>query len=307
MKKWIAGISVASLVALAGCGGGDDGGTESAGEITVGGKNFTEQFVLATITSIYLEENGYEVDEATNMGSEVVREALVNAQVDLYWEYTGTALVNYLGEDPVSDGDEAYNRVKELDSEQNGIAWLDMAEVDNTYTLMMRQDHAEELGIESISDLADYVNENPDELSFASNAEFATRSDGLPGAQEEYGFEFGSSNVNRMDAGLTYQALRDGDVSVSMGFSTDSRIVAFDLISLEDDKGFFPAYNAAVSVREEVLEEYPELEELLQPLAEKLDTETMTQLNYEVDIEQRNESEVAREWLVENDLIDEEE
>ncbi|TMW70424.1 glycine betaine ABC transporter substrate-binding protein [Alteribacter natronophilus] len=306
MKKMTAGLSILSLMALAACGGGGDGGEESAGDLVVGGKNFTEQFVLATITSIYLQENGYNVEEATNMGSEVVRDALVNEQVDLYWEYTGTALVNYLGEDPVSDGDEAFDLVKELDYEQNGITWLDRAEVDNTYTLMMRQEAADEMGIESISDLADYVNANPGELSFASNAEFASRSDGLPGAEEAYGFEFGSGNVNRMDSGLTYQALRDGNVDVSMGFSTDSRIVAFDLVNLEDDKGFFPAYNAAISIRDEILEEHPELEELLAPLAQNLDTQTMTELNYEVDIEQRNESEVAREWLAEHGLIDEE-
>ncbi|PYZ99023.1 glycine/betaine ABC transporter substrate-binding protein [Alteribacter lacisalsi] len=305
MKKMTFALSAAALAALTACGGNGDGAAEdSLGQITVGGKNFTEQFVLAKITSIYLEENGYEVEEATNMGSEVVREALVNNQIDLYWEYTGTALVNYLGQEPLAEQEEAYDIVKEMDLEENGIVWMDMADLNNTYTLMMREDHAEELGLESVSDMADYVNDNPGELNFASDAEFATRGDGLPGAEEYYDFSFGSDNVSRMDAGLTYQALRDGDVSVAMGFSTDSRIVNFDLKNLEDDQGFFPAYNAAISAREEVLEEYPELEELLEPLAEALDTDTMTELNYEVDVEQRSETEVAREWLEENGLLD---
>ncbi|TMW70425.1 ABC transporter substrate-binding protein [Alteribacter natronophilus] len=304
MKKTAMVLSTAALVGLTACGGnGDSAAEDSKGLINVGGKNFTEQFVLAKITSIYLEENGYEVEESTNMGSEVVRDALVNDQIDLYWEYTGTALVNYLGEEPLAEEEEAYDIVKEMDLEENGIVWLDMADLNNTYTLMMREDDAEEKGIGSVSDLADYVNDNPGELNFASDAEFATRSDGLPGAEEAYGFSFGSDNVNRMDAGLTYQALRDGDVSVAMGFSTDSRIVNFDLVNLEDDQSFFPAYNAAISVRDEVLDEHPELEELLAPLAEVIDTETMTELNYEVDVEQRNETEVAREFLEENELI----
>ncbi|WP_096439879.1 glycine betaine ABC transporter substrate-binding protein [Alteribacter populi] len=307
MKKMMTALSATALLALAACGNGEsEAGSDSKGDIVVGGKNFTEQYVLAKITSIYLQENGYNVEEAVNMGSEVVREALENEQVDLYWEYTGTALVNYLGQEPLSEDEEAYEVVKDMDLEENQIVWLDMADVNNTYTLMMRQEDSDKMGIHSMTDLASFINENPDELTFASDAEFATRSDGLPGAEEHYGFEFGSNNVNRMDAGLTYQALRDGDVAVSMGFATDSRIKGFDLLNLEDDEDFFPAYNGAVTVREEILEEHPELEELLQPLAKSIDTETMTEMNYQVDIEQRNESEVAREWLVENGLINKE-
>lgn len=305
MKKILtATVLGAAALTLAACGG-DDASGETKGELTVGGKNFTEQFVLAKITSLYLEENGYTVDEATNMGSEVLRQALESSQVDLYWEYTGTGLVNYLGQDPVASSEEAYNIVKETDAEENAIEWLDMANLNNTYTLMMQQEAADDLGISSVSDLAEYVNSNPGELTFASNAEFASRADGLAGVEETYGFEFGDANIVRMDSGLTYQALNDAQVEVAMGFSTDSRILGFDLLALEDDLGFFPAYNAAVTVRSEVLEEHGELEELLAPLAELLDTETMSELNYLVDIEQQNESEVAKEWLVENGLIEE--
>ena len=306
MKKLLLIMVTAMLVALlAACGGESDASSDSKGKLTVGGKNFTEQFILAKITSLYLEEQGYEIDEATNMGSEVLRQALESSQVDLYWEYTGTGLVNYLGQDPVASSEEAYDIVKEMDYNENEINWLDMANLNNTYTLMMKEETANQLGITSVSELAEYVSANPGEITFASDAEFAIRPDGLPGVESMYGFEFGSSNVVRMDAGLTYQALNDGQVDVAMGFSTDSRILGFNLYNLEDDLGFFPAYNAAVTVRGDILKAHPELEELLAPLAELMDTETMTQLNYLVDIEQKNETEVATQWLVENGLIEE--
>lgn len=305
-KRLLLMFTALVLMFVTACGGNDDtaASEESKGKIEVGGKNFTEQFLLAKITSIYLTEQGYEVEENTNMGSEVIRQALENEQIDFYWEYTGTGLVTYLDQEPVASSQEAYDLVKEQDADANNIHWLDMANLNNTYTLMIKEETAEELNLYSLNDLADYVNANPGELEFASDAEFATRTDGLPGVEEKYGFEFGSENVIRMDAGLTYQALNEGQVDVAMGFSTDSRIKGFDLLSLDDDLGFFPAYNAAVTIRESVLEEHPDLEELLKPLAEGLDTETMTGLNYLVDIEQQSETEVARDWLKKNGLIE---
>ena len=282
----------------------DSSASASDKKLIVGAKNFTEQFVLSKILAIYLKENGYEVEEKNNMASQVVRQALENKQVDLYWEYTGTSLVNYNKLDPISDSVAAYEKVKEVDKE-NGLVWLDQSAVNNTYTLMMKEDQAKELGIESISDLADYINENPGELTLGTDAEFATRPDGIKGVEKTYGFKFGSSNLKKMDVGLFYQALRDGQVDVATGFSTDSRIKAFKLVNLEDDKSFFPAYNAGITVHEKTFEKYPELEELLKPLAEKITTETMTDLNYQVDIEEKSETEVARKWLTDNGLIEE--
>ncbi len=305
MKKLLLIMVTAMLVVMLAACGGDTDASDSKGELTIGGKNFTEQFILAKITSLYLEEHGYLVEEATNMGSEVLRQALESSQVDLYWEYTGTGLVNYLGQDPVASSQEAYEIVKDIDRNENDIRWLDMANLNNTYTLMMREGTASQLGITSVSKLAEYVNANSGELTFAANAEFVARPDGLPGVEEMYDFEFGGSNVVRMDSGLTYQALNDGQIDVAMGFSTDSRILGFNLLNLEDDLGFFPAYNAAVTIRGDVIEVHPELEELLAPLAQLINTETMTQLNYLVDIEQKNETEVAIQWLSENGLIEE--
>lgn len=310
MKRILLGILMCSIVfSLVACSGSNntssDKGTaateESKGKITIGGKDFTEQLLLSKITSIYLKENGYDVEEASNMGSTVVRSALENGQVDLYWEYTGTALVVYQKHEVESDPDKTYQIVKDTD-EANGLVWLDKADINNTYALLMRKEIADELGIKTISDLANHINKVDDSLKFASNAEFYAREDGIKGLEKKYGFKFPTKNVTRMDSGLLYNALNESQVDVSVGFATDGRIKGFDLIALEDDQLFFPAYNAAPVIREQVVND--EISELLNKLAAKLDTETMMSLNYSVDVEHNEIAEVAREWLVEEGFVE---
>ena len=273
-------------------------------EVTVGGKNFTEQYILSEMTAFLLVEEGFKVNQMNNLGSSVVRSALENGQVDLMWEYTGTALITYMGEESIADPEAAFQKVKELDSE-NGIHWMNMSEVNNTYALAMTSERSEELGIESISDLADYINDNPGELSMAADAEFANRSDGLPGVEETYGFEFGSGQVNQMDIGLTQRSLDNGQVDVSVAFETDATIRSYDLVVLEDDEQFFPPYRAAVSINQEVLDEYPEIEEITARLANSLNSDIMRELNYYVDVEGQSVSVVAYDWLVENGFLEE--
>lgn len=274
-------------------------------EVTVGGKNFTEQYILSEMTAFLLVEEGFKVNQMNNLGSSVVRSALVNGQVDMMWEYTGTALITYMGEESIADPEAAFQKVKEIDSD-NGIHWMNMSEVNNTYALVMRSEQASELGIASISDLADYINENPGELSMASDAEFANRSDGLPGVEETYGFEFGSGQVNQMDLGLTQRSLNNEQVDVSVAFETDATIRSYDLVVLEDDEQFFPPYRAAVTINEDVYEEYPEIEEITSRLAENLNSDIMRELNYLVDVEGQSVSVVAFDWLVENGFLEEE-
>lgn len=299
MKKMILLLSALLLLTvMSACGNGSDK------EITVGAKNFTEQFLFAKMTTLILEENGFQVDEKSNMGSSALRKALENKQVDLTWDYTGTGLVTYLGEDPIADKQEAFETVAKIDKEENGIIWKNVADANNTYTLIMRQEQADELGIESISDLANYMNENGNPLTMATDAEFGNRKDGLPGVQETYGFEFPPENVKQMAIGLNYDALKNKEVDVSVGFATDARIKAFNFVNLEDDKGFFPAYNSAVAMTEETYEKYPEIEELLKPLAESLDDEALRELNYEVDINEKSVTDVAENYLKENGLLE---
>ncbi len=274
-------------------------------EVTVGGKNFTEQYLLSEMTAFLLVEEGFKVNQMNNLGSSVVRSALINGQVDMMWEYTGTALITYMGEESISDPEKAFERVKELDSENN-IHWMNMSEVNNTYALAMTSERSEELGITSISELADYINDNPGELTMAADAEFANRSDGLPGVEETYGFSFGTGQVKQMDLGLTQRSLDNEQVDVSVAFETDATIRSYDLVVLEDDERFFPPYRIAVTINEEVFEEYPEIEEITARLADRLDSNIMRELNYLVDIEGQSVSVVAYDWLVENGLLEEE-
>ncbi len=286
-------------VSLSACGGkGDD-------TIKIGSKEFTEQLLLGKITVIALEDAGFQVEDKTGVaGSDKVRLALENGDFSMYWEYTGTAWLSQLQhDDPITDPQEAYEKVRDEDA-NNGLTWLQYAPLNNTYTLMMRRADSEELGIKTISDLAEYVNSNPGELRVAIDHEFSIRPDGYPGVQEHYGFTQSEDEIKIMDLGIMYKTLKEGQVDVAMGFATDGRIPAYDLVNLEDDKAFFPVYNAAPVVRSEVLESNPEIEGILQKIAVLLDTEAMMKLNYEVDINEREPEEVAREWLQSEGLIE---
>lgn len=303
MKKMITLALTMLVLVLAAC---SSGGSEDK-SVTVGAKNFTEQFLLAKMTTLVLEDNGYTVDEKSNLGSTALRQALENNQVDLTWDYTGTGLVTYMSEDPIADKQEAFDTVKQLDEERNDIIWTNLSDVNNTYSVVMTQEKSDELGIKSIAELAEYVNNNPGELTFGTDAEFGNRDDGLPGLQDSYEFEFGDENISEMTYGLQYEALYNGEVDVAMGFSTDSRIREYNLVNLEDPKSFFPSYNAAVAMTLETYENHPEIEELLKPMAEALDSEVMTELNYQVDVEERSVDDVAEEYLTENGLLGSEE
>ncbi len=273
----------------------------AADSIVVGGKNFTEQQIMAEMTTQLLEAEGWDVDTRAGMGSAVLRKAQENGQIDVYWEYTGTSLITYNKIEDRMTQQETYDTVKKLDAEK-GLVWLEPSEANNTYSLAMRQDDAEEKDITTLSDLADTVNDG-ETLTFASNAEFAARPDGLKPMQETYGFEFGRANVKRMDTGLTYQALRDEQVDVALVFATDGRIPAFNFLVLEDDKHFFPAYALTPVVREEVLENNPKLADVLNSLSAVLDDDAMARLNASVDVDKTAIRDAAKQFLEESDLI----
>lgn len=162
-KKWIGmAIMISLALILSSCS------SIGVGEkrISVGGKNFTEQYLLSEMTAFLLEEEGFKVKQMNNLGSTVVRKALENNQVDLMWEYTGTALITYMKQDPIADPDKTFEKIKDLDA-KNDIHWMNMSKVNNTYALAMTKEKAEELDIHSISDLGEYINDHPDELTIA--------------------------------------------------------------------------------------------------------------------------------------------
>jgi len=273
----------------------------TAQSITVGGKNFTEQLLLAEMTTQLLEAKGYDVDKRDGLGSMVLRKAQENGQIDVYWEYTGTSLVVYNKVEERLSPEETYKRVKDLDAEK-GLVWLNPSDANNTYALAMNKDEAKAMGIETIDDLKAKLEEGK-ELSFAVNAEFPRRDDGLIGLQKEYDFRYPRPLLKSMESGLTYQALKEERVEVALVFATDGRIAAFDFVTLNDNRNFFPNYALTPVIREETLKANPELEDILNSLSAKLSDEVMRRLNAAVDVEKKTIETVAENFLQEQGLI----
>ncbi len=279
--------------------------TAAEKKLVIGAKNFTEQRILGELMIQLLGKAGFSCDDKTGLGGTlVVRKALENRQIDMYMEYTGTALVTMLKEkEVITDPKACYEKVKKLDLERNSLVWLPYLPFNNTYCLMMREDDAKKLGIKTLSDLSKYVQENPKAIIFGTNEEFYARPDGYKPLQKEYGFKFPEDKIVKMAPGLLYKALTDGQVQVAMGFATDGRIKGFNLRVLEDDKKFFPVYNPAPVVHKETAEKYPEMAEIFGGLRQKLDTQAMTDLNYQVDGEHKAVKEVVSDWLKKAGLI----
>ena len=291
-------LSIAAAGLLLGVGGVT---AAAAQNIVVGGKNFTEQQIMASMTAQLLKAKGFNPEVKAGMGSAVLRQAQENGQIDVYWEYTGTSLITYNKiNDRMSPAD-TYAKVKELDAAK-GLVWLNPSKANNTYSLAMNQDDAKKQGIVTISDLAKKVKDGA-KLTFASNAEFYARPDGLKPLEQMYGFEFARDNVKRMDTGLVYQALKEKQVDVGLVFATDGRIPAFNFVVLRDDKGYFPAYALTPVVRKQVLDANPKLADLLNGLSAKLDDATMARLNASVDVDKKTVEEVALGFLKQQGLV----
>lgn len=295
-KMLAAGAGIALALTACGDGGsGGDGVGELAGaEFTVGSKEFTESDVLAQITMVALENEGATVQDQTGIsGSATVRQALEREEIDMYWDYTGTGWVNILGHTTEDVPEDLYAAVAEEDAE-NGIAWLEPAPFENTYRIATPRAFAEENSLTTTSDVAALAQSNPDQARICAASEFIQRDDGLPGLQETYGFEF--SEVVELDLNLVYSQLGDrcefGEV-----FSTDARIIANDLVVLEDDQDFFVPYQGAMTLRQETLDEFPVIADIMAPISEALTDETITELNGKVDNDGEVPRTVAEEWL----------
>ena len=287
---------------LSGCGGG--GGSSGGVEvIKVGSKDFSEQLILAQLAIQILEANGLKVEDRSNVsGSDTCRKALETGEFGMYWEYTGTAWMMLLQNEPFAGTPQAmYERLKEIDAENN-LVWLEYAPFNNTYALAMPEARAKELGITSFTELGAYIKANPGELVLACDHEFTARPDGLPGLVETYGHDFGN-NISIMEMGIVFRTLRDGLADVAMVHSTDGRNIQYNLTLLDDDKNFFPIYNPAPCVRKDVLEKFPEIEDILKKVSSRLTTEIMQGLNFRVDGEGLEPREVAAEWLKAEGLI----
>lgn len=271
--------------------------------IRIGARVFTEQTLLAEITSQYLNSKGYNAQVTGGLGSSLARSAHESGQLDMVWEYTGVSLVAYNHITDKLDSQQSYDRVKEVDAKK-GLIWLHPSKFSNTYALALPQKVAEEFpGINSVSDLNKALREPENKKALvALDTEFANRSDGLLGMVKLYDLDLTRRNIRQMDAGLVYTALKNGQVFAGLVYTTDGRLSAFNLKLLDDDLHYFPDYTAAPVVRKEYLDAHPELEGLLKPLADLFDDETMRQLNARVDVDHESPSKVAADFLRQHPL-----
>ena len=222
---------------------------------------------------------------------------MVEKKVDICADYTGTILVNIMKEEPKGSADDVYNHVKESVAKNYDLKLLDPLGFNNTYTLAMEEDVAEKYNIKTYSDLVKYS----DEFVFSPTLAFENREDGLPGLTKVYNMNF--KDVKSMDGSLRYQALTSGQAQVIDAFSTDGLLEKFKLRVLKDDKNYFPPYYAVPIVNQDILEKYPEIEDVVNKLAGKIDEKTMTKLNYKVDELGESPETVAHDFLVEQKLI----
>lgn len=286
--------------AAAGSQAGDDtsdsktsaDGAQEAGTIIIGSKDFTENEIVAEIYALALEDAGFTVERRMNIASSVIHTSLVNKEVELYPEYTGTGLLSILQMDLITDPDQVYETVKAAYEEQFGVTWLDYAPANDGQGIFVSRKVSDEYGITTISDLQAHAAD----IRFASQGEFDEREDGIPGLEKVYGpFAWKSSKV--YDNGLKYQVVENDEADAAPAYTTEGRLVETDkFVLLEDDKQVWPPYNIAPVVRDEVLEAYPQIAEILNPISASLDTETVTALNAQVDIDQEEYEDVALDF-----------
>ncbi|WEK54432.1 MAG: glycine betaine ABC transporter substrate-binding protein [Candidatus Cohnella colombiensis] len=272
----------------------------SSDKIVVGGKNFTEQDILTHMMASLIEAKTdlRVVRKPFLGGSQVTHNALVNGNIDLYPEYTGTGWTSVLKELPLGGKpEETYERVKAAYEKNFNITWLQPIGFNNTYTLAMKKERALQEGIETFTDLA---RKSPSFVLGATH-EFLERPDGYRGLQQAYGMKF--KETKGLDPGLTYSAVKEGTTDANDAFSTDGRIEAFGLKVIKDDKNYFPPYYAVPVIRMDTLEAHPELEEVLNLLAGKIDDQMMSVLNGKVDLEGQQARAVAEQWLKDEGLI----
>lgn len=273
--------------------------------IVVSSKIFTESQILGEMLILLMEHHGYEtVDEIGLGATNIIRPALISGDIHIYYEYTGTVLMTQMEQDAIYEPEEAYQTVKDWDLETNDIVWLEKAPANNTDIMLARPGFNEEYGVTKISELVELIEEGLEpKLKVALRDEWYERADGFGRFTETYGLDEDKLNISFIGMGLEYDALRTGEVDISFGFATDGRIAAFDLDVIEDDGGSFAVYNPAPTIRKDILETYPELEDIINQVTVLLTNEQLRELTQGVDVDGNSTDAVARNFLVENGFI----
>lgn len=278
-----------------------------AAPIVLATKGFTEQHILSAMTTMYLQKKGFQVQPKTNIAAVISRNAMVNNQIDITWEYTGTSLIIFNKIDKRMTPQESYDTVKRLDAKL-GLVWLKSADMNNTYAFAMQRERAEKEGITTLSQMVermDYLREHDPKNNWllGLDLEFAGRSDGMKPLQQTYNMHLDRPQIRQMDPGLVYNAIRDGFVDAGLIYTTDGRVKGFDLKVLEDDKGFFPSYAVTPVVRKPILDANPGLDDALNTLSGLLNNDVISTLNAKVDIDHESPQKVAREFLQQHKLL----
>ncbi|WP_331666091.1 glycine betaine ABC transporter substrate-binding protein [Lacrimispora sp.] len=277
----------------AGCSSQKSGNVGSGDQkaIKIGSKNFTENLILGEIYALALEDKGFKVERVFDIASSVVHTSLVNGDIDLYPEYTGTGLLAVLKLPLETDPQKVYDIVKEEYAKKFNVVWLNYAQANDGQGLVITTEASEKYGIKTISDLQ----KNAAKLRFASQGEFDVREDGIPALEATYGkFDWASSKV--YDNALKYEVLAAGEADVAPASTTEGNLIDPKFTLLEDDKAVWPPYNIAPVVRKEVLDANPDIAEILNAVNTKIDIKTITELNAEVDVNKREYEEVGKKF-----------
>ncbi len=266
--------------------------------VVVGSKDFTESVLLAEIVAQMLEAQNVTVDRRFDLGGNLAHTALTAGQIDLYPEYTGTAFTAILQHPPITDPKAVYDQVKREYAEQFNVEVSPPLGFDNTFAILVRGEDARKLNLKTVSDAARY---SP-QWQAGFGHDFISRQDGYPGFSRTYGLRFRA--IREMALDLTYTALSSRQVDMIAGNSTDGRIASLDLVQLEDDRRYFPPYEAVFMTRRRCLDRgFRRWPSVLQKLGGAISTDEMRKLNYEVDGARRDKKVVVREWLVKKGFI----
>jgi osmoprotectant transport system substrate-binding protein len=288
MQAVRAGALLYIAIALAGCSG------LRRDTIVVGSKNFSEQALLGEILAQHLEARTHlRVERRFYLaGTYICQQALLAGRIDMYVEYTGTALTAILHDPVEKDPSAVFTRVQQEYKQRFGLDVMPSLGFDNTFAIVIRGEDARRLHLKTLTEAAPYT----PGWRAGFGYEFMERPDGYPGLVQTYGFHF-DTPPRVLDLGLLYRALLDKQVDIVAGNSTDGLLAARDLVILDDDKHYFPPYEAVPIAREDTLTRYPEVRAAIADLAGKISSEEMRKMNYEVDGEHRDSADVAREFL----------
>lgn len=323
MKRWMTLLLAFALLAVfaTGCAAdtgttdsGTDGATEPKGPITVGSKIDVEGPILGQIIIQVLEADGFEVDDQTRTGAtDVVRNALLAGEIDSYPEYTANALTVFYADqeiDPVilQDARLTFEAAAELDLENENIVWLEPAPANNTWAVAIPAALSEAEGIVTLQDWADYIN-GGGTVKVVGSQEFFDRPDAMPAFEAAYGFTLSPAQKVALatgDTAVTEKAAAEGTdgANAAMAYGTDGTIAALGLVVLEDPLGVQPIYQPAPIFRGEIIETYPEIPELLNPVFAMLDLETLQGLNAQVAIDGLDAAAVTQQWLAEQGFVE---